>query len=162
MNSITSAVSAVIADGAGRVLLCQQSQGHRLWCLPGGRVRRSESPVAAAVRDIREETGIEVEIIDLVGLYHLTGNTCGERLPDLALHVFRAKVIGGEAAVNAPGRISRLAWYEPSALPDPLTATTMTAIDDMLAGRSGVIRDVQRNVEPDVPEAVEGAVAAPV
>ena len=74
MNSVTSAVAAIIVDPAGRVLLCQQSQGHRLWGLPGGRIRTGESPIHAAVRDVREETGTDVEIIDLVGLYTLTGH----------------------------------------------------------------------------------------
>lgn len=137
------------------MLLCQQSQGHRLWGLPGGRVRDGESPVAAAVRDIREETGIESELVDIVGLYHLTGNGCGEGLPDLFVHVFRARLTGGEAAVNAPGRIRRLAWFEPDSLPQPMTATTRIAITDALTGRTGVIRDVQRDDEPDVPEADE-------
>lgn len=153
MNSTCSAVSAVIEDSAGRVLLCQQSQGHRLWGLPGGKVRAGESPIAAAIRDIREETGIESEIVDLVGLYHLTGDACGEDVPDLVVHVFRAKLTGGEAAVNAPGRIRRLTWCAPDALPQPLTATTRTAIADAVAGRSGVLRAVQRDAEPEVPEA---------
>lgn len=153
MNSISSAVSAVIEDSAGRVLLCQQRQGHRLWGLPGGRVRAGESPVAAAVRDIREETGIESDLVQLVGLYHLTGDGCGEGVPDLFVHVFRARLTGGEAAVNAPGRICRLAWFEPTALPEPLTATTRTAIADAVAGRAGVLRDVERDPEPEVPEA---------
>jgi 8-oxo-dGTP diphosphatase len=111
--------------------------------------------VAATVRDIREETGIESEVVDLVGLYHLTGNGCGEGLPDVFVHVFRARLTGGEAAVNAPGRIRRLAWFEQDSLPQPMTATTRTAITDALSGRTGVIRDVQRDEEPDVPEAVE-------
>ena len=52
MSSIESAVAAVIQDTAGRVLMCQQSQGHRLWGLPGGTISHGESPVHAAVRDI--------------------------------------------------------------------------------------------------------------
>ena len=160
MNSISSAVSAVIEDSAGRVLLCQQRQGHRLWGLPGGRMRVGESPVTAVIRDIREETGIESDLIDIVGLYHLTGDGCGEGLPDLYVHVFRAKLTGGEAAVNAPDRICRLVWFEPTALPEPLTATTRTAIADAVAGRSGVLRDVQRDAEPEVPDAVDADLGA--
>jgi ADP-ribose pyrophosphatase YjhB (NUDIX family) len=155
MNSISSAVSAVIEDSAGRVLLCQQRQGHRLWGLPGGRVRAGESPVAAAVRDIREETAIESDILELIGLYHLTGDGCGEGVPDLFVHVFRARLTGGEAAVNSPGRICRLAWFEPESLPHPLTATTRTALADACAGRAGVIRDVKRDTEPEIPDADE-------
>jgi ADP-ribose pyrophosphatase YjhB (NUDIX family) len=157
MSSLTSAVAAVVTDPAGRVLLCQQSQGHRLWVLPGGRIRQDESPVRAAVRDIREETGMETDIIDLIGIYQLTGDTCGEDLPDLLMHVFRGTAPGGEATVNAPGRICRLSWHDPDALPAPMTATARTAIADAVAGRAGVLRVVERDAEPEIPEATEPA-----
>jgi 8-oxo-dGTP diphosphatase len=158
MSLLTSAVAAVIVDPAGRVLLCQQSQGHRLWGLPGGKIRNGESPLHAVVRDIREETGTETDIVDLVGIYQLTGDTCGTDLPDVLVHVFRSRLDAGEVALNAPGRISRLAWHEPSALPQPMTATTRAAVADALAGRSGVLRDVQRDAEPEVPDAVDAAI----
>jgi 8-oxo-dGTP diphosphatase len=156
MSSLTATVAAVIRDPAGRVLLCQQSQGHRLWGLPGGKIRNSESPVRAVVRDVREETGTEVEIVDLVGIYQLTGNGCGTDLPDVLVYMFRGRVGGGDIAVNSPGRISRLAWHDPDNLPEPITATTRAAVADAVAGRSGVLRDVQRDAEPDIPEAIDG------
>jgi ADP-ribose pyrophosphatase YjhB (NUDIX family) len=154
MSVLTSAVAAVIEDPAGRVLLCQQSQGHRLWSLPGGRIRNGESPVHAAIRDIQEETGTDLKIVDLVGLYQLTGDGCGEDLPDVLVHVFRARVTG-EVTLNSPGRIRRLSWHEMAALPSPLTATARTALADAAAGRSGVLRHVQRDAEPEPPDAVD-------
>ena len=154
MKLLTNAVAAVIEDPAHRVLLCQQSQGHRLWALPGGRIRLGESPLHAAVRDIRVEVGADVQIIDLVGLYQLTGDGCGDDLPDVLVHVFRAR-LDGEATVNEPGRIARLCWYEPDQVPHPMTATTRCALEDALARRSGVLREVLRDVEPEVPEAAE-------
>ena len=130
MSALTSAVAAVIRDPAGRVLLCQQSQGHRLWGLPGGRIRHGESPVRAAVRDIFEETGTETDIVDLIGIYQLTGDGCGADMPDLLVHVFRGRLDVGDVAVNAPGRICRLAWHDADDLPEPLTATTRAALAD--------------------------------
>ncbi|MEV4137974.1 NUDIX hydrolase [Dactylosporangium sp. NPDC049742] len=156
---VTSAVAAIIEDAAGRVLLCQQAGGHQLWGLPGGRVRVAESPVHAAVRDIFEETGLEAQIVELVGLYEVTGDGCGEAMPDLFVHVFRGRLDGGGGpALNAPGRISRLAWHDPAALPEPLTATTRTAIADASAGRTGVIRQIKRDIQREV-EAVEAVEA---
>jgi ADP-ribose pyrophosphatase YjhB (NUDIX family) len=162
MDSLTSAVAAVLTDGAGRVLLCQLRQGHQLWSLPGGRIRRAESPMHAVVRDIREETGIETKVVDLIGIYQLTGDTCGEHMPDVLMHVFRGTVLGGEASVNSPGRICRVSWHNPDQLPDPLTATAKTAIADAVAGRSGVLREVQRHAEPHIPDAVDTTVAVAV
>jgi ADP-ribose pyrophosphatase YjhB (NUDIX family) len=152
-SKVTSAVAAVIEDAAGRVLLCRQAGGHQLWGLPGGRIRAEESPVHAAIRDIREETGLETEIVDLIGMYQLTGDGCGAATPDLFVHVFRGRLDGGGPALNAPGRISGLAWHTTDSLPEPLTATTRIAIADATAGRCGVIRQVQRDAEPDVIDA---------
>jgi 8-oxo-dGTP diphosphatase len=151
---VIRAVTAVIEDASGRVLLCQQQGGHRKWGLPGGKIRSLESPLHAAVREIRAETGAESELIDLVGLYTLTGTSCGDDVPDLVVHVFRARLTSEEAAVNAPGRICRLAWSDRDALPEPLTATTRMAIIDACAGHSGVLRQVQRDAEPEVLDAV--------
>jgi 8-oxo-dGTP diphosphatase len=160
MSSLTSTVAAVIVDPAGRVLLCQQSQGHRLWGLPGGKVRAGESPVHAVIRDVREETGAETDILDLVGIYHLTGGGgTGLPLPDVLVYTFRGVMDNPDIAVNAPGRICRLAWYDHQDLPRPLTATARAAIADALAGRSGVLREVHRDGEPDVPDARELAPA---
>jgi 8-oxo-dGTP diphosphatase len=161
MSLLTSAVAAVIVDPAGRVLLCQQSQGHRLWGLPGGKIRNGESPIHAVIRDVREETGAEIEILDLVGIYHLTSNgDGGPELPDVLMHAFRGRVASGDIAVNSPGRICRLAWHDATVLPEPLTATAAVAVADAIEGRSGVLRDVHRAIEPEIPDADDIAVLA--
>lgn len=152
MNSLTSAVAAVITDPAGRVLLCQHSQGHRRWGLPGGKIRLDESPLHAAVRDIREEIGADVTLTELVGMYQLHSD--GNELPDLLVYVFRA-TIDCEVTVNAPGRIRHLSWREIDALPSELTATTRRAIADAVAGHSGVLCVVHRDAEPELPDAAE-------
>lgn len=161
MNLVTTAVGAVVTDPAGRVLLCQQRHGHQWWGLPGGRIRPGESPIHAAVRDIREETGMETELVDLVGLYQLTGDACGDEVPDVLTHVFRGRA-AGEAAVNAPARIARLSWHDPGGLPAPMTPTTRTAIADAMVGRSGVLRVVHRDAEPELPDAEPAEAPAPV
>lgn len=155
MNLLTSAVAAVITDQAGRVLLCQQSQGHHLWCLPGGKIRDHESPLHAAVRDIQEEIGAHVNLVEIIGMYQLHSDAA-DGLPDCLVHVFRASIdgSGAEVTVNSPGRIARVSWHETSTLPAPLTATTRTAIEDAVAGRVGVLRTVLRDAEPEIPDAI--------
>jgi ADP-ribose pyrophosphatase YjhB (NUDIX family) len=142
----TMVVAAVVSDDAGRLLLCQLGQGQPLWALPGGRIRNSESPIHAVIRDVRIETGAEIELSDLVGLYQLTGDGCGDGVPDVVVHVFRGAWHGGEVAVNVAGRILRLSWYDPDALPEDLTATARAALADAVAGRSGVVRVVRRDL----------------
>jgi ADP-ribose pyrophosphatase YjhB (NUDIX family) len=67
-NSLVPAVSAVVEDNEGRVLLHRRSD-NELWSIPGGRIEVGESAAAAVVREVREETGIEVVPGRVVGIY---------------------------------------------------------------------------------------------
>ncbi|MGS2615236.1 NUDIX hydrolase [Micromonospora sp. LZ34] len=146
MSALTWAVAAVVTDDAGRVLLCRQGRGERRYALPGGRLHRAESPVHAAVRDIRAETGWEIEVVDLVGLYHLGAPAPGPApppgragtLPEVLVHVFRAR---GRRPAGEPVGGCRLSWHDVTDLPELLTPTTRAALADALAGRSGVLHD---------------------
>ncbi|MET8279193.1 NUDIX hydrolase [Micromonospora sp. NPDC005174] len=156
MSALTWAVAAVVADAAGRVLLCRQGRGERRYALPGGRLRPAESPVRAALRDIRTETGWEIDLVDLVGVYHLTGPTAirpagrAGPLPDILVHVFRARVAEGRPDADPPAGC-RLSWHDPSALPEAVTPLTRAAVTDALAGRSGVLRAVASTLDTATP-----------
>lgn len=122
MSALTWAVAAVVSDDIGRVLLCQQGRGERRYALPGGRLRPAESPVRAALRDIRTEIGWDIDLVDLVGVYHLTvptGRTPAGRagpLPDVLVHVFRARAADGSPTANPPPGC-RLSWHAPPRCP---------------------------------------------
>ncbi|MCO1597826.1 NUDIX domain-containing protein [Micromonospora sp. RHAY321] len=148
MSALTWAVAAVVTDDAGRVLLCRQGRGERRYALPGGRLRPAESPVRAALRDIRAETGWDIELADLVGIYHLTSPVAATPaghagpLPDVLVHVFRARVAGVRPTADPlPG--CRLSWHAPATLPEAVTPLTRAAVTDAVAGRSGVLRDAR-------------------
>ncbi|PWR05064.1 NUDIX hydrolase [Micromonospora acroterricola] len=148
MSALTWAVAAVVTDDTGRVLLCRQGRGERRYALPGGRLRPAESPVRAALRDIRAETGWEIELVDLVGVYHLTGpaaTTPAGRagpLPDVLVHVFRARAAEARPTADPPPGC-RLSWHAPGQLPEAVTPLTRAAVTDAAAGRSGVLRDAR-------------------
>jgi ADP-ribose pyrophosphatase YjhB (NUDIX family) len=57
---------AVVRDGSGRFLLVRRARPPALgrWSLPGGRIEPGETPAEAAVREVREETGLEVTVGD--------------------------------------------------------------------------------------------------
>src|SRR5215469_15402179 len=61
-------VMAWIEDAANGVLLVRQTAGLKLWTLPGGKVKRGESLVRALKREVREETGLKVEVGSLLGV----------------------------------------------------------------------------------------------
>ena len=59
---------AWIEDSAKGVLLVRQATGLKLWTLPGGKVKRGEALVKALKREIREETGLRVQVGSLLGV----------------------------------------------------------------------------------------------
>ncbi|MFI6325182.1 NUDIX hydrolase [Nonomuraea sp. NPDC050556] len=81
-------VGAIITDDAGRLLLIQRGHppGQGLWSLPGGRKEPGESDAEALVREVREETGLEVSPGPLVGSFDTD---------DFAINDYRATVTGG-------------------------------------------------------------------
>jgi ADP-ribose pyrophosphatase YjhB (NUDIX family) len=66
----TKEVSAMawIEDVTGSVLLVRQAAGLKLWTLPGGKVKKGESLVRALKREVREETGLRIEVGSLLGV----------------------------------------------------------------------------------------------
>ena len=67
-NSLVPSVNVAVTDGEGRLLLIRRSDNDN-WALPGGAMDCGETMAGAAVRETREETGIECEITGLVGIY---------------------------------------------------------------------------------------------
>jgi ADP-ribose pyrophosphatase YjhB (NUDIX family) len=67
-NSIVPAVSVVVPDDQGRILLIRRTD-NKYWSIPGGGMEPGESVREAAVREVKEETGIDCEITGLVGVY---------------------------------------------------------------------------------------------
>ncbi|MFD3917466.1 NUDIX hydrolase [Streptomyces sp. NPDC058595] len=101
-NSMVVAASAVVTDDRGRVLL-QRRRDNDLWALPGGGMDLGESLPGAAVREVREETGLDVEITGLVGTYtdprHIIEYSDGEVRRQFNV-CFTARVVGGALAIS--------------------------------------------------------------
>ncbi|WP_248964628.1 NUDIX domain-containing protein, partial [Sphaerisporangium perillae] len=80
-NSLVVGVSAVVTDEHGRILM-QRRRDNNLWALPGEGMDLTESVPQAAIREVKEETGYDIEITGMVGLYtdarHIIAYTDGE------------------------------------------------------------------------------------
>jgi ADP-ribose pyrophosphatase YjhB (NUDIX family) len=101
-NAAVPSVTAVVVD-AGRLLMVHRADND-LWALPGGGHEVGENIEDTVVREVKEETGIDVEVTGLVGLYTNPADVMayddGEVRQQFSL-CFRARVLGGQLA-NSP------------------------------------------------------------
>ncbi|MEU9973694.1 NUDIX domain-containing protein [Streptomyces sp. NPDC051014] len=101
-NSLVVAASAVVTDDEGRILL-QRRRDNDLWALPGGGMEMADSLPGTAVREVKEETGLDVEITGLVGTYtdprHVIAYTDGEVRRQFNI-CFTARVLDGRLAIS--------------------------------------------------------------
>jgi ADP-ribose pyrophosphatase YjhB (NUDIX family) len=114
---------------AGRILLTKR-EDFEVWCLPGGAVDDGESLAQAAIREAREETGLEVELTGLVGIY--------SRLNWYSMHLvlFAARPVGGALRPD-PHEVVEIGFFEQHAIPEPLLMTHRQKIADAFAGVQG-------------------------
>jgi 8-oxo-dGTP pyrophosphatase MutT (NUDIX family) len=106
------AVSVHIRDAAGRLLLVHQVDRQQ-WGTVGGAVEPGESPAEAAVREAREETGLEVELTGLVAALGGSGFEMiypnGDECAYISI-VFDARVVGGDLIADGV-EVSQCAWF---------------------------------------------------
>ncbi|WP_158888640.1 NUDIX hydrolase [Amycolatopsis anabasis] len=117
-NSIAIAVSAFIENDTGRVLMIRRTDNDR-YAIPGGQLELGETLTEAAVREVREETGIECEITGLIGVYsnpnHVIAYDDGEVRQEFSI-CFRARPLGGELRTSSESK--EVLWVEASHLDD--------------------------------------------
>jgi len=97
----------------GRVLLQKKAAGRfgeGKWNAPGGKIRFAETPEKAAVREVREETGLEVTKLKNVGLL----NFMEEKGKVFSVHIFVTEYFAGEIQ---NGREGKLQWFSRESLP---------------------------------------------
>ena len=125
-----------------QILLTKRDDVHA-WTLPGGGVGQDESISEAAVREAREETGLEIELTRLVGIYSLpTWGWGGHHSV-----VFAARPIGGRIRPQQ-GEVVEAAYFDATALPEPLVWWQQQRILDALSGVGGSVAWSQK---PDWP-----------
>lgn len=109
-NSVVPSSTAVVTDQRERIVMVRR-RDNDLWALPGGGMDLGESIVQTAVREVKEETGLDVEVTGLVGVYtnphHVMAYDDGEVRQQFSL-CFTTRLLGGELAFDTES--TDIAW----------------------------------------------------
>lgn len=140
-NSVVPAAVAVVVREDGALLLIRRTDNGN-WACPGGAIEMTESAADAAIRETFEETGVQVEITGLLGIYtdpghviHFTSNDEVRREFSVAL---TARPVGGEPTPSSES--SEVRWVAPADLPSYAMGGAMRRrIDDYLRGSAPVV-----------------------
>ncbi|MGC5309267.1 NUDIX domain-containing protein [Micromonospora zamorensis] len=109
-NSIVPAVTVFVLDAQDRVLLIRRTD-NGLWAVPGGAQDFGEYIAETAVRETKEESGIDVEVAGIVGIYtdpkHVMAYNDGEVRQQFSI-CFRARYLSGEPTPSSES--SEVRW----------------------------------------------------
>ena len=125
------AAYAILVD-ASRILLCRCSagvDGAGLWTLPGGGIEFGEDPAAAAVREVREETGFQIALSSIITINSEVIHAKG--IDHHAIRIlYDASIVGGELASEVDGSTDLAQWLALSDINKyPLTDVAMLAVN---------------------------------
>ena len=132
---------AVIHDG--KILLTKRDD-FQVWCLPSGGVEDGESLAEAAIRETKEETGIDVELTRVIGVYSRLGG-----IPDVHAILYEARPIGGELRLQ-PGETIEVKYFTRNEMPNELAFAHKRRILDAFDGKSGMSVKQEINTNGEV------------
>ncbi len=127
---------AVIFDAEGRVLLCHR-RDMDMWNLPGGGVESGELPTEAVIREVKEETGLDVVVQRLVGVY-------GKSDKDDLVFAFVCEGVGG--ALTETDESDACRYFALDDMPSNTMPRQVTRIRDAIA--SETLPLFRRQTEP--------------
>jgi ADP-ribose pyrophosphatase YjhB (NUDIX family) len=102
-NSIVPSVTAIVPNDRGELLLVHKTDND-LWALPGGAMEIGESMADTVVREVKEETGVDVEVTGVVGIYtnpnHVMAYDNGEVRQQCSI-CFTTRMLGGQLTTSS-------------------------------------------------------------
>lgn len=127
-------VFGIIEDDQKRVLLCHR-RDYDLWNLPGGGVEAGETPWDALVREVKEETGLKVEILHFTGMYSK---------PDKSEIVFSftCRITGGKMKLTSEA--DKIEYFEVGKIPENTSIKQVERIKDYFKDNAKTYFKIQK------------------
>jgi 8-oxo-dGTP diphosphatase len=132
-NTFTIGVFGIIKDKNNRILLVLRND-YDLWNLPGGALEKGESPWEGVIREVKEETGYDVKVVRLVGIY-------SKPHKDDMVFSFECKIIGGELTLNNEAR--DIQYFSFNEIPKNISPKQVERIKDLLEDLDKVVMKTQ-------------------
>ena len=132
--------AGVVIDERGRVLLQKRSATEESWGFPGGILDLGESFEEGAIREIHEETGLEVCAVQLLGIYSKYLETCpnGDKCQPITA-IFEMRPVGGELKIDNEETFD-LRYFDLTEMPPLYSPKHQAILDDVLKGHGPVFR----------------------
>lgn len=116
-----------------RVLLVKLAYAHRQWSIPGGGVDAGESYAEAAIREVREEVGIELSAVTLIGTY-----TQSIQYKNDTVHCFMAEVDSADFSIDE-FEVSAARWFSLAEIESMDVAASVPRIIQLVREDSGFL-----------------------
>ncbi len=128
---------AVVSNELGQILLHKRLDTGT-WSLPGGAMEMGETAAEAAIREVKEETGLDIKIDELIGVYSNKYTELPNKDKYYGVGIsFVASVVGGEI-VQESDESSEVKFFDPDKIPKLAFKQHDEIVKDYLSGRRGV------------------------
>lgn len=127
-------VFGIIKNTEDNVLLCLRND-YNIWNLPGGRLEKGESPWQGVIREVKEETGLNVEIVRLIGVYSKPNK-------DEIVFSFECKMTGGELTLNDEAK--DIKYFSLTEIPENTVLKQIERIKDSFENKDKTILKIQQ------------------
>lgn len=139
-NSLVPSVNVIVLNDHGEFLLIRRTDNDN-WSLPGGAMDLGETIAQAAVREVKEETGVDCDITAVTGIYtnpnHVLEYTSDGEVRQEFSVVFTARATGGKPTPSDES--SQVVWASPSKSADyPMHPSMRLRIDHYLTRNGDV------------------------